>query len=231
MDKIKLAYRLLYISGVMLLLTSIFHEPWLVYTKTLVVISLSFFYLVAAKKIRYLVLIALMIVLISEVLSVIDFKKYFRVINVLMSFYYCFNMMLLWKSLKKVKIQLKRIFTIQLGITMSLITYVVYSVADMISLNVGDDQFYLNILIILFILFIGFCYYIYLNSKTVVSSSLMIAASCFLIVNILTILNKMYVYLDVFVVITNVLQLFGHYFLVKFFVEQEDLKPDDVEFF
>ncbi|SEM11998.1 hypothetical protein SAMN04487910_4167 [Aquimarina amphilecti] len=231
MDKTKLAYKLLYISGAILLLTSIFNEPLLVYSKTLVIFSISFFYFVKVKRVNYLVIVALLLVLAAEVLSVIDFKKYFRIINILMSFYYCLNMMLLWKSLKKVKIQFKRIFTAQLAITMGLITYVVYSVADMISLNVGEDQLYLNILIILFIFFIGFCYYIYLNSKTVVSSSLMIAASCFLIVNILTILNKMYVYLDIFVVITNVLQLFGHYFLVKFFVEQEDLKPDDVEFF
>ncbi|MDH7448262.1 hypothetical protein [Aquimarina sp. 2201CG14-23] len=114
---------------------------------------------------------------------------------------------------------------------MSLIIYVVYSVQDMISLNINEDGLYLNVFIVLFILFIGICYYIYLNSKTVVSSSLMIAASCFLIVNIMTVLNKLYVYLDIFVVISNVLQVFGHYFLIKFFIEQKDLKPNNVEFF
>ncbi|WP_299440506.1 hypothetical protein [uncultured Aquimarina sp.] len=231
MNKRKLAYQLLYISGALLLLVSVFKQDWLIYSKTLVVSAVSFFYVVEVKKVNYLVLLALLLILIAEILSVIDFKGYFRVINILASFYYSLNMILLWKSLQKVKIQLKRIFTIQLVITMVLIVYVVYSVADMISVNISNDQLYLNILIVLFVLFIGFCYYIYLNSKTVVSSSLMIAASCFLIVNIVTILNKLYVYLDVFVVITNVLQLFGHYFLIKFFIEQNDLKPDSVEFF
>ncbi|MFD2561774.1 hypothetical protein [Aquimarina rubra] len=231
MSKKKLAYQLLFISGAMLLLTAIFMEVWLIYSKTLVIISVCFLYLVEVKKINYLVPIALLLVLTSEILSVIDFKGYFRPINILMSFYYTLNLVLLWKSLQKVKIQLKKVFTVQLGITMGLIIYVVYSVADMISLNIDNDQLYLNILIVLFILFIGFCYYIYLNSKTVVSSSLMIAASCFLIVNILTILNKLYIHLDIFVVITNVLQFFGHYFLIKFFIEQDNLKPDNVEFF
>lgn len=231
MDKRKLAYQLLYISGALLLLVSVFQQEWLVHSKALVVSAVSFFYVVEVKKINYLVLLALLLVLIAEILSVIDFKGYFRMINVLASFYYLLNMILLWKSLQKVKIQLKRIFTVQLVVTMGLIIYVVYSVADMISINVSDDQLYLNILIVLFIVFIGFCYYIYLNSRTVVSSSLMIAASCFLIVNIVTILNKLYVYLDIFVVITNVLQFFGHYFLIKFFIEQNDLKPDNVEFF
>jgi len=231
LDKRKLAYQLLYISGALLLLVSVFQQEWLVHSKALVVSAVSFFYVVEVKKINYLVLLALLLVLIAEILSVIDFKGYFRMINVLASFYYLLNMILLWKSLQKVKIQLKRIFTVQLVVTMGLIIYVVYSVADMISINVSDDQLYLNILIVLFIVFIGFCYYIYLNSRTVVSSSLMIAASCFLIVNIVTILNKLYVYLDIFVVITNVLQFFGHYFLIKFFIEQNDLKPDNVEFF
>ncbi|WP_298315424.1 hypothetical protein [uncultured Aquimarina sp.] len=231
MSKRKLAYQLLFISGALLLLTAVFKEEWLIYTKTLIVCSVSFFYVVEVEKINYLVLVALLLILSAEILSVIDFKKHFRVINILSSLYYILNMILLWKSLQKVKIQFKKIFTLQLAITMGLITYVVYSVADMISLNVNDDQVYLNILIVLFILFIGFCYYIYLNSRTVVSSSLMIAASCFLIVNILTVLNKLYVYLDIFVVITNVLQVFGHYFLIKFFIEQKDLKPNNVEFF
>ncbi|WP_298541043.1 hypothetical protein [uncultured Aquimarina sp.] len=231
MSKRKLAYQLLFISGALLLLTSIFNEEWLIYTKPLVVCSVSFFYVVEVERVNFLVLVALLLILSAEILSVIDFKTHFRIINILGSLYYILNMILLRKSLQKVKIQLKKIFTLQLAITMGLITYVVYSVADMISLNIDDDQVYLNIFIVLFILFIGFCYYIYLNSRTVVSSSLMIAASCFLIVNILTVLNKLYVYLDIFVVITNVLQVFGHYFLIKFFIEQEDLKPNNVEFF
>ncbi|WP_378172923.1 hypothetical protein [Aquimarina sp. SS2-1] len=231
MSKKKLAYQLLFISGATLLLTAIFMETWLVYSKSLVIISVCVFYLVEAQKIYYLVPVALLLVLSAEILSVIDFKRYFRIITIIMSCYYILNLLLLWKSMQKVKIQLKKIFTIQLWITMGLIVYVVYSVADMISIDVNDDQLYLNILIVLFILFIGFCYYIYLNSKTVVSSSLMIAGSCFLIVNILTILNKLYIHLDIFVVITNVLQFFGHYFLIKFFIEQDNLKPDSLEFF
>ncbi len=231
MGKKKLAYQFISLSGALLLLTSVFNHEWLIYSKTLVVCSVSFYYIVEVVRINYLVLVAMLLVLTAEILSVIDFKGYFRIINIVASIYYCLNMILLWESLQKVKIQIKKIFTLQLLITMGLIIYVVYSVADMISINVIDDQLYLNILIVFFISFIGFCYYIYLNSKTVVSSSLMIAASCFLIVNILTTLNKLYIYLDIFVVIINVLQLFGHYFLVKFFIEQKDLKPDNIEFF
>jgi len=201
------------------------------YPKVLVIASVSFLYFVNAKKINYLVPCALLLILAAEILYVLDFKKYFRAINIIASVYYCLNMILLWESIQKVKIRLKRIFTLQLLITMALIVYVVYSVADMVSLSVVKDRLYLNILIVLFVLFIGFCYYIYLNSRTIVSSSLMIAASCFLIVNILTILNKLYVHLDIFVVITNVLQFFGHCFLVKFFIEQHKLKPDSVEYF
>jgi len=178
-----------------------------------------------------LVPLALLLILVAEILYVLDFKKYFRAINIIASVYYCLNMILLWESIQKVKIRLKRIFTLQLLITMALIVYVVYSVADMVSLSVVEDRLYLNVLIVLFVSFIGFCYYIYLNSRTIVSSSLMIAASCFLIVNILGILNKLYVHLDVFVVITTVLQFFGHSFLIKFFVEQHNLKPDSVEYF
>ncbi len=231
MDRTKLSYRLLYISGVLLLITAIFNENWLVYTKTLVVSSVFLIYVSKVERIQYLVVLGLLFVLISEILAVIDFKKYFRIINVLMSLYYCFNILLLRKSLKRIKIQFKKIFTIQLLITMGLISYVIYSVADMISGSISEDQLYLNVFIVLFILFIGLCYYIYLNSRTVISYSLMVAASSFLIVNIITVLNKLYIHLDVFVILSNVLQVFGHYFLIKFFIEQNDLKPNTVEFF
>ncbi len=231
MDRTKLSYRLLYISGVLLLITAIFNENWLVYTKTLVVSSVFLIYVSKVERIQYLVILGLLFVLISEILAVIDFKKYFRIINVLMSLYYCFNILLLRKSLKRIKIQFKKIFTIQLLITMGLISYVIYSVADMISGSISEDQLYLNVFIVLFILFIGLCYYIYLNSRTVISYSLMVAASSFLIVNIITVLNKLYIHLDVFVILSNVLQVFGHYFLIKFFIEQNDLKPNTVEFF
>lgn len=231
MDRTKLAYWLLYVSGVLLLMTTVFNESWLVYTKTLVVFSVFLIYISRVDKIQYLVILGLLFVLTSEILAVLDFKKYFRIINILMSLYYCFNILLLRKSLKRIRIQFKKIFTIQLLITMGLITYVIYSVADMISVSILQDQLYLNVFIVLFILFIGLCYYIYLNSRTVISYSLMVAASSFLIVNIITVLNKLYIHLDVFVVFSNVLQVFGHYFLIKFFIEQNDLKPNTVEFF
>lgn len=231
MGSTKLPYWLLYISGVLLLITAIFNENWLVYSKTLVVSSVFFIYVTKVDKIQYLVIFGLLFVLISEILAVMDFKKYFRIINVLMSLYYCFNILLLRKSLKRIKIQFKKIFTVQLLITMGLITYVIYSVADMISGSISQDQLYLNVFIVLFILFIGLCYYIYLNSRTVISYSLMVAASSFLIVNIITVLNKLYIHLDVFVILSNVLQVFGHYFLIKFFIEQKDLKPNTIEFF
>ncbi|MBQ4821181.1 hypothetical protein [Aquimarina sp. MMG016] len=114
---------------------------------------------------------------------------------------------------------------------MTLITYVLVTVANLISPAVNEHSLVLNILVVFFAIFIGVCYYIYLNSKTVTSYSLMVAASCFLIVNIVTALHRLYVPLDVFPVITNLLQISGQFFLVKFFIEQHNLVPSGKDYF
>ncbi|GAA4274644.1 hypothetical protein GCM10022258_39400 [Aquimarina gracilis] len=114
---------------------------------------------------------------------------------------------------------------------MALIGYVLYSVVELIKPQIREQSSFLAMLIVSFTAFIGVCYYIYLNSKTVVSYSLMVAASCFLISNIVTALNRFYIYLDVFTVITTVVQIFGQFFLIKFFIEQHELTPNEDDYF
>ncbi|WP_128755318.1 hypothetical protein [Aquimarina sediminis] len=221
----KLVYQLFYITGILTLMTSVFADRLIVVFKPLVVVALCVIYLIKTKQKNYLVIVTMLLIMVIEVLTAKDFVKYFRVLNILLSVYYILNIVLLWKSFKRIKVRLKKIFTIQLLITMVLIVYVLFSVADLILPQVHDDGVYLFILIVCFTVFIGVCYYIYLNSKTVVSSSLMVAASCFLIVNIITALNSLYVFLEVFVLIANFLQISGQYFLIKFFIEQQSLTP------
>ncbi|KAA1247070.1 hypothetical protein [Aquimarina sp. RZ0] len=231
MEKEKLAYRLLYITGGMVVLTSIFMQQWVLYTKPLVIVSLSILYLVKTKKVQYLVLFTMLLIMIAEILTMKDFIGYFREINSILIVYYCLNMILLWKSLQTIKIQLEKVFTVQMIIAMGLIIYIIYEVADIILPSINENQLYLNLLIVCFISFIGCCYYIYLNSKTIISSSLVVAASCFFIVNIIIALNKLYIYLEIFVLISNVLQIFGQFFLIKFFIEQDDLILENDEYF
>ncbi len=227
----KYSYQLFYSTGLFFITTSIFAQHLSIFFKPPVILALCLIYLVKVKKRNALVLFTMMLILVSEVLSMKDFVRYFRVVNVLLSLYYFLNIILLWKSLKKIKIQFSKVFTVQLLITMGLIIYVLISVARLILPSVIEDKVFLVILITFFTLFVCSCYYIYLNSKTVISSSLMVAASCFLIVNILTALYKLYVFLEVFVVIANLLQIFGQFFLVKFFIEQHKLVPNRKDYF
>ncbi|MCK8523993.1 hypothetical protein M0D21_20620 [Aquimarina sp. D1M17] len=225
------AYQLFYFTSLLFITASIFMEHLSIFLKPVVLLLLSAIYILRAEHKNALVLIAMGVILVAEVLSMKDFIRYFRVLNVLLSVYYLLNIILLWKSLKKIKIRLNKVFTVQLIITMALIVYVLASVAGLILPSVYDDRMYLVILILFFTVFVCSCYYIYLNSKTVVSSSLMVAASCFLIVNIITALYKLYVFLEVFMVIGNLLQVFGQFFLVKFFIEQHKLTPNEEDFF
>lgn len=219
----KLIYRLFYLTGILTLIVSIFAEKLTIFFKPSVIVSLCILYLVKAKQKNYLVIFTMLLIMILEILTNKDFIRYFRVLNILLSVYYILNIILLWKSLKKIKVQFRKIFTVQLIITMLLIMYILFSVADLILPQVDDHKFYLFILIACFTSFIALCYYIYLNSKTIISSSLMVAASCFLIVNIITALDKLYISLEVFTLIINLLQISGQFFLIKFFIEQQNL--------
>ncbi|SHJ04324.1 hypothetical protein [Aquimarina spongiae] len=227
----KLAYQSFYITSFVFVVISIFAQHLSVFFKPPVILTLCFIYLIKSQDKRILVLLAMLVILIAEVLTMKDFIGYFRLLNVLLSIYYLLNIILLWESLKKIKIKLNKVFTVQLLITMGLITYVLSSVAGLILPSVREDRMFLFVLILFFASFIGICYYIYLNSKTVISSSLMVAASCFLIVNIITALYKLYVFLEVFVIIANLLQVFGQFFLIKFFIEQRELTPNGEDFF
>ncbi|MDY8138274.1 hypothetical protein U0D62_21795 [Aquimarina sp. 2201CG5-10] len=126
---------------------------------------------------------------------------------------------------------MNKIFTFNLVITMALVIYILISVVKLILPSVDSSMLYLIISTSSFLLFIGCCYYVYLNSKTLISYSLMVAASCFLIVNITSALNHLYVSLEIFLVIIRLLQISGQFFLVKFFIEQNDLIPNGEDYF
>ncbi len=222
-----------YVFSALTLSMAIFAREMVVFLKPFVVISLCFLYVVKAKKINYLVLLTMLLIMISEILTMKDFSKHFVGITIFLSIHYILDIVLLFKSLQKIRIRLKKIFTAQLIITMILIIYVVLSVAELIMPipSVGENKVFLNVLIICFVLFIGCCYYIYLNSRTIVSYSLMVTASCFLISNILTALDKLYVSVEVFTIMSNLLQISGEFFLIKFFIEQHKLMPNGEDYF
>ncbi len=212
---------------------TVFAREMVIFFKPFVVLSLCFVYIVKAKNINYLVLFTMIMVMISEIFTMKDFSKYFGILVLFLSVHYVVNMVIIWRSLQKVKISLKKIFTTQLIITMILIIYVVLSVAELIMPipSVSENKVFLNVLIICFVSFIGCCYYIYLNSRTVISYSLMVTASCFLISNILTALDKLYVSIEIFTIMSNILQISGEFFLIKFFIEQDKLEPNGNDYF
>ncbi len=227
----KLTYLLFYGTSLLTLIAAVFTDGMVIYFKPPVILSLCLLYFINAEHKNYLVLSSLLLVLICEILFLQDYLGNFKLLHILLSIYYCLNIILLWKSLQVVKIQFKKVLTIQLLISMTLIAYILFSVAELILPQVNDHSTVLMMLIFFFGLFIGVCYYIYLNSKTVVSYSLMVAASCFLIVNIVAALNRLYVSLEIFPIITTMLQISGQFFLVKFFIEQHKLMPNGEDYF
>ncbi len=233
LDKGKIVYRLLYITGVSVFLTTVFMEELELdlVLKPLFIIILSYIYILNSEKVNYFVLVSMLILMITKIFVLLDFGKYFKYITILYALHYIINIFLLWESVLLVKMQVKKFFTAQLLITMILIGYVLYSATNLIIPSIVNDQVYLIVFVICFMLFISFCYYIYLNSKTVVSSSLMVAASCFLIVNTVMAVNEFYIQIQIFAIMASILQMFGEFFLIKFFTEQQHLSPYDEEYF
>jgi len=143
------------------------------------------------------------------------------VINSVLALYYVLNIILLSRSLSFVKIEWNSMLIMQLFVTMALLVYILYSVISLVLPLVQDFQLYLMVLSICFALFLGVCYYIYIATRTILSAALMVAASCFLIVNVVTILNEIYMPLGIFAILTHVLQIVGQFFLIKFLMAEK----------
>ncbi|RZS92614.1 hypothetical protein EV197_2752 [Aquimarina brevivitae] len=227
MNREKIVLYIFYLFSFLTIILAVVDQFLVIFVKPVVLVALCFFYLIRKESINYLVPLVLLIMGVAEVLSATNFEKFFKFSTLLLSINYLINLVLLRKSLLKIKIQLKKVFTGQLVITMILIIYVLYAVTSLIlPLDSQLSRIFLYLLLFCFTIFLGACFYIYLNSKTVVSSSLMVAASCFLIVNITMALNEMYIYLRIFPFIINSLQIVGQFFLIKFYIDQHKLKPN-----
>lgn len=212
------------------MLVGIFSHDLVNFTKPLTLIALMLYYVVHVDKINVVVLLSVVLILITEIFARLDFLAFFQQITFLISIYYMVISILLWKSLKKLKLTFKNVLSLQLVVTMSLILYLFYAVTKLILPKIFLYQWHLLGVIVSFTIFLGVAYYIYLNSKAEVSYAIMIAASCFLIVNILTTLNELYVYVEIFYLIIVLLQLIGQFFLIRFFITQDKLKPNSDDF-
>ena len=222
-----IVFKLFYVLSLLTVSIAVFDQSSVIFVKPFVIILLCYIYFIDNHKKNYLIPFSLLLIGVAEVFSVLDFSKYFNVLNIILTVYYIINLMVLRKSLIVIKIKLKKILTGQLIISMILIGYVLYAVTNLIlPYTFFGVNIYLYVLLFFFLVFIGVCFYIYLNSKTIVSSSLMVAASCFLIVNITMALNEMYINIAVFPLIINLLQIIGQFFLVKFYKDQDKLTPD-----
>jgi len=160
----KLTYWLFYSAALLVFLVSVFAYDLIIYVKPLVILSLTLLYILNAKKVNHLVVLSLPLILVCEIIFLKGYLENFVILHILLSAYYALNIAVLWKSLRRIKIKFRKVFTLQLAISMILITYVLFSVAQLILPQVSDHILVLIMLIIFFALFIGVCYYIYLNS-------------------------------------------------------------------
>lgn len=217
----KKAYYLFYFFSILTFLASVFKYQAIVYVKPFVLLMLSVIYFSTVQKKDYLFLLSIILIMMAEILSVKDFSNFFPVINGVLALYYVLNIILLSRSLSFVKIEWNSMLIMQLFVTMTLLVYILYSVISLVLPLVQDFQLYLMVLSICFTLFLGVCYYIYIATRTILSAALMVAASCFLIVNVVTILNEIYMPLGIFAILTHVLQIVGQFFLIKFLMAEK----------
>ncbi|TYP72277.1 hypothetical protein [Aquimarina intermedia] len=225
-----LLYPLFLFLSLLTILAGVFSHDLVNYIKPITLLVLIGYYTIHVGKIDVFVIISILLILVTETYAHRNFLLFFEEITYLISLYYLVTTALLWKSLRKLKLTFKNVLSLQLVVTMSLILYLFYAVTNLILPKISLYQWHLLGVIISFTIFLGVSYYIYLNSKAVVSHAIMVAASCFLIVNILTTLNELYVYVEVFYLIIILLQLLGQFFLIRFFITQDQLQPNTDDF-
>lgn len=222
----RLAYLFFGFSFIVVVFTSVFYENiHLVYVKPLIPLALIFICISDKKSIWFYYSLSMLILMVSGALVYLDFYKYFNQVAITIILFYLVNIFLLRKYITLKDIKITRFTSLPIVISMFLVAYLVFSVSQMVLPSLVDVAFSFFAIMFTLFVFVGACFVIYLVDKYEGNFKLFVSASCCLFVNALLLINHFYYYSKVFTVLTNITEVIGLYFFLKFLMEVK-LKDD-----
>lgn len=227
MKKLSITYWGFYIAFFIVICAAIFLDKWvLVYVKPLATLSLTILYLKSVKKIDVLFPASMIVILVTDFFTYVDFLKYFNVIAILITTFYILCILLLRRFIIKEDVKPKKIISAPLIISVVLIFYLIFSITQLTLPTISDSLGYVMLIVLSMLAFSAFCFVIYVADRYEKSMYLFIAASCTLFVDALLAVNELYFYNRAFTVLINIAEILGIYFFAGFFIETK-LKDDN----
>lgn len=196
----------------------IFDKMWLAYVKPLVSLSILYLYFSQSNKLNPWYVVGLIALIIGDTFISLNFEKYFAFISFLITlFYICFSMVLKeYITFKDFK--LADLLSFPIIISGLLVSYMIYAITELIWPHLLGSLFYLIIILISLLLFVGMCFLIYIRDRFKYNVLLFASACCCLFVNSLLPINELYYYTKTFSIILNLTQFVSIFLLTQFLI-------------
>ncbi|MFD2561773.1 hypothetical protein [Aquimarina rubra] len=172
-------------------------------------------------------LMSMLVLIFNDTLIYLDFAKYFDLVAVTIIFFYSLCVVLLKNYITIADIQIKKLVTFPILISLVLISYLIFSISQLVLPNLIDSVVSFFMILIVLLIFVATCFFIYIIDKFQGNFRLFISASCCLFVSALLLINFFYYHTRVFTTLINVAEIAGLYFFLRFLMEA---KPIDTEF-
>ncbi len=170
---------------------------------------------------------SMLVLLVNDTLIYIDFAKYFDLVAITVITFYLLCVFLLRKYIVLTDLQIKKIVTFPIVISLALISYLIFSISELVLPSLIDSVFSFFVILIVLLIFVAACFFIYIVDKYEGNFRLFISASCCLFVNALLLINYFYFHTRVFTILINIAEIAGLYFFLRFLIEA---KPIDLEY-
>ncbi|MFK7746905.1 MAG: hypothetical protein AB8B65_00805 [Kordia sp.] len=211
----------------MLVCAAFFEKQNIVYVYPFPVIAIFWMYMTEKKEpLSILYVLTLAITIVGGVLLLLGLRKFTPEVSILFSLYYIFYMRLMY--LKNERKKTNRILYFRLALIVLPIIYIYDRVMCLIYKEISDTFAYFAVLVILVLIYIIVALYYYLRNKNQTNLWMLIASCNIGIMNLIIMINELYVTETFFTVIALFCCNLKLYFAMKFMLEDEKNTLPDI---
>ncbi len=176
-------------------------------------------------KIDFWYLISLLVIIVCDILIYLDFLHYFSVICILISIYFVLCTVVIKKFISTEKFKITSLLSVPILVSICLITYLIYSILQLILYMILDAIPYVIISIFSLLAYVGSSYFIYITDRYKGGLKLLIVACLCMFIVCLIAINELFYYNVVFTVLIVSTHILGFYIFMKFLIET---KPENI---
>ncbi|KAB8153692.1 hypothetical protein EZY14_010730 [Kordia sp. TARA_039_SRF] len=216
-------YPVFFVVALCLLVTAFFVEKSdLVYLYPLPVLIILGIYLLEEKKelLSFLYILSLVIIIFGGIFLLLGLREYVSEVSILFSFFYIFLMRLMY--VKNRKQEKQKIVYYRLVLIVLPVIYIYDSVMRLIYDEIKNTIIYFSVLIVLILAYIILALYYYMRNKHQINLWMLIMACNLGLMNIIIMLNELYVSEKILTVTALFCYCMMLYFSLKFMLEDDE---------